>query len=699
MAIKLFGGRLTIGRGKSISAGVGQSDDDFAFSASQRWGTDYKSRNRLEAYKNVVYDCVSLIGEACGDYKPVIYRQKGDQPEFVNDHELLQLLKRPGGQDLTQQSFSQFDLFEATVSYMLLQGDAFWYLDLGLDSGRPRSITLLRPDKVGTDVDPKTGIITGYYIRRANGDPIPMEVNEVLRFPLFDPTDPYKGMGAVEANDAYIGTDESTATFTKNFFNNNAGLSGVLNIKGEVSKGAFRKFVRGWRSKYEGVDNAGKVAIVRDSEAAFTKIGLGLNELNMAELRKMTLDDVLMGFKVPLPLLGKADQTGLGRANVEALEYIFSKYNIDKKMKRFDAVLDFALERYYGDADLTVSHENIIPEDKEFELQERNLLTDKVYTRNEIRDEEGLDSVDGGDQLFVPMASIPLNSDLNNPVVTSPASAKAIKIVLRRQIVDSKKKVVKSLAKENFRLKLQRNQLLYERHYLKALKPIIVDQLAEALHNLEAHGGSLGKGIGGKLFDDAAADLLMTEVLTPVLTNLTEQQGALALLFAGDAENDFKVTSSILALLSTSTMRMAGNFNDQTLDSLNNTLAEGIQAGESLGKLKNRVQDVYRNISDVRSMRVARTETLKASNNASELAYKQTGFVTAKEWYVNPDACDICTPFDGKVIGLGEVFAKQGTSVSYTDSNGDDQEYQVDYADVENPPLHPNCRCTIVPVS
>lgn len=405
MKIKLFGRELLIG--KDISGYAGRSDDYYSV-MQQKFGVDYRTRNRLEAYKNVVYACVSLIGEAVGDYQPIIQKKNGDRWETI-EHEFLNLLRRPAGKDQNAVSFSQFDLFEATVSYQLLQGDCFWYMALGDRTARPREIVLLRPDRVGTDIDDK-GQVTGYFIRQMNGTPIPLDVNEILRFPLFNPKDPYKGQGVVESGSDYIATDESTAAFTKNFFANNAGISGLLNIKGEVTKGAFRKFVRAWRDKYEGVTSAGKVAILRDSDASFTKIGLGLGELDMANLRRMSLDDVMMMFKVPLPLLGKAEQTGLGRANVEALEYIFAKYNIDKKFQRYDAILQFALERYYPqDANLRVTHENIIPEDKEFELNERDKAVDRWLTRDEIRDEEGLDPAPGGDQLFVPAMNMPID--------------------------------------------------------------------------------------------------------------------------------------------------------------------------------------------------------------------------------------------------------------------------------------------------
>lgn len=709
---KLFGRDIAIG--KDLSQYSGRTDDLFSIMQT-RWGVDYTSRNRLKAYKNVVYGCVSLIGESCGAYEPILEVKQGDQWKAI-DHEFLQLLRRPGGRDLKAASFSMFDLFEGTAIYQLLQGDCFWYMALGKTTGKPREIVMLRPDKVGTDIDPDTGEVNGYFIRRLNGDPIPLEVNEVLRFPLFNPEDPYKGRGVVQSGSDYIETDEATAAYTKNYFRNNAGVSGILNIKGEVTKGAFRKFVRAWRDKYEGTDNAGKVAVLRDSDAHFEAVGQGLGDIAMPDLRKMTLDDVLLMFKVPLPLLGKAEQTGLGRANVEALEYIFAKYNIDKKLKRFDNILQFALERYYGlsNSQYRIRHANIIPDDKEYELQVRDKSVDRWITRDEIRDKEGLDHKPGGDQLFVGIQNIPIDEAAAPVDPASTASYSPIKIKLVRKVAQSdgitatirrtvKKKDlnISPTAIEKFRQRLMRMQVRYEKQFRRKLSPIIERQRSEVLENIKQHASSMKDMVQKDfhLFTDSEYDEAMKNALTPVLTDLASVQGGLALVFAGNTDDEFLLTAPLKTFITNATKMMAQKVNDVTLEKLNDTLAAGIQAGETLSDLTKRVDDIYDGLAGYRSELIARTETLKTSNAATAWAYKQTGYVTAKAWAVNPDACPECESFDGKTVPLDDAFLAKGDSYTYEDENGDEQEKVNTYDTVEEPPLHPNCRCTIIPVS
>lgn len=662
--------------------GVGKEDEYYAFVEKYNTGD---SKEYLDRYKNVVFACITAIAEKTAEYDPIIYRPRGDQLEEINDHEFLRLLSNPQPDEET--GISKYQLFEATQSFIELTGESFWYMALG-NSGKPRAIYILRPDKMGMKLN-EQGNIDGYYLKRNGVPAVPFETKEILFYKTFNPKSAYRGMGTVQAGLEYIDTEDHTQVFTKNFFKNNAGLNGVLTINGEVSKSAFKKFVRAWREKYEGVDNAGKTAIVRDTDASFEKVGLGLNELDMKALRDMTKEDIYMMFRIPKAMLGVSDKTGLGRASVETFEYIFAKNVIEPKMKRFDFMLQKAIRQYYDDETLIVRHRNIIPEDKEFELKAKETAVDKWLTRNEIRDKEGLDPAPGGDDLRTPVNSIAIGDEITEP--DSDDSEKKL-VVLKKDI---KKDLEYSLEqKEQFRLELMKNQTLYEREYKKAIKSTLIEQEQEALFNLEAKATSLGKAFTEQLFDLKDANVKFLEKLLPTLFDLYGTQGALALIFAGDEDSEFIITNAMRAFITNSTAKMAGNFNEDTLEALNTTLTEGIQAGESLGKLKKRVGSVYDDVRGYRLERIARTETLKASNVATQFAYKQTGYVKSKEWVVNPGACEYCRALNGKKVSLDENFLDLGQNLE-GDEGG---EYLIDYEAISNPPVHPNCRCTIIPV-
>ncbi len=78
-------------------------------------------------------------------------------------------------------------------------------------------------------------------------------------------------------------------------------------------------------------------------------------------------------------------------------------------------------------------------------------------------------------------------------------------------------------------------------------------------------------------------------------------------------------------------------------------------------------------------------------------AWKASGLVEVVEWQVASNACQYCQAMGGKRWKrrkIGNAFVAQGTVLTGTKGG----KMLVDYADVLGPPLHPNCRCDLMPI-
>lgn len=133
-----------------------------------------------------------------------------------------------------------------------------------------------------------------------------------------------------------------------------------------------------------------------------------------------------------------------------------------------------------------------------------------------------------------------------------------------------------------------------------------------------------------------------------------------------------------------------------------NDLRKAIDAafagGESLQQLSKRIAAIYEEKRDYRSDRIARTEVIRGLNQGAVETWKQAadnGVTVHKEWLASTDACEFCLAMNGKILssldgeflGMGQTFAgTEGGTMS------------TDYMDVTGPPLHPQCRCTVLPV-
>jgi hypothetical protein len=140
--------------------------------------------------------------------------------------------------------------------------------------------------------------------------------------------------------------------------------------------------------------------------------------------------------------------------------------------------------------------------------------------------------------------------------------------------------------------------------------------------------------------------------------------------------------------------QVSGVYNADTIKALEATLAEGQMAGESLVKLKKRVESVYSDAKGYRAERIARTESLRTANATAEAVYKANGFETV-EWFINPGACEFCRTFAGKQKTIGTKFNNIGDVIT-GDEGG---QLSLNHDDITTPPLHPNCTCSLVPVA
>ena len=103
-------------------------------------------------------------------------------------------------------------------------------------------------------------------------------------------------------------------------------------------------------------------------------------------------------------------------------------------------------------------------------------------------------------------------------------------------------------------------------------------------------------------------------------------------------------------------------------------LSDGINLGESMPKLAKRITGRVDSIGIVRATAIARTETLHAFNQGAELRYAQAGIQTL-EWLSAHDPPRVCE----------QCLALDKTTFRVKDSH-------------PRPPIHVNCRCTVIPV-
>ncbi len=188
------------------------------------------------------------------------------------------------------------------------------------------------------------------------------------------------------------------------------------------------------------------------------------------------------------------------------------------------------------------------------------------------------------------------------------------------------------------------------------------------------------------------------------IKEMYDQQGTAAYnglqYYVNDLAGAFNIDDPLVQeFLDDYTFKFAQGINDTTEDLLRGAMKTGMSSGLGMDGIAKLISDVYDGFKGYRSMLIARTETIRASNAAAVMAYQQSGVVEGKEWLVTKDdrLCPICRAIGAKSKKLNENFFDLGDKL--TVGEGDNKiTMKFDYEDVGSPPAHPNCRCTILPL-
>ena len=147
------------------------------------------------------------------------------------------------------------------------------------------------------------------------------------------------------------------------------------------------------------------------------------------------------------------------------------------------------------------------------------------------------------------------------------------------------------------------------------------------------------------------------------------------------------------------TVRLQRQAKQSLRTSLRSLMGDGLERGETIRELSGRVQDWARRNGDIdrqvkwRATRVARTESSRALNEGQVEAWKEAG-LTRMKWQIAPNPCEFCKMMSQKPHPIAKPFFGQG-EVLQTDSG---KRLTFDYSAIKSPPLHPNCRCTLLPI-
>lgn len=264
----------------------------------------------------------------------------------------------------------------------------------------------------------------------------------------------------------------------------------------------------------------------------------------------------------------------------------------------------------------------------------------------------------------------------------------------------------------------------YEPQVISAILAHMAKQEKEVLANLPKHikaiqAATTKRAIKANLenlFDPKASASGWMSSLSVIFEKIISAMGIISIKQLEDALDGADIPPydptdpSVEKFYTERIRRVSVYFDEETQKQLAATLREGIDKGESVDDLRKRVHNIYDATQEgklmaYRAERVGRTEPIFATTWTTLDAWKKSGMVIGKRWHTAPGAvpakdnpCSFCRAMDGKITELESNYFDQGDKMTVTDDNDVEQTMKLDYVDTVGPPLHPNCRCTLLPV-
>lgn len=641
---------------------------------------DFSSQYSKSLY---VFAAINKIASKTADidFKLARILNNNGETDEVLLHPILDLLAKFN----PFQTKSEF--LKTTLINKKLTGEAFW-LKVRNGKGEVAELWNLRPDLMGVVSDPEK-YIKHYEFWTAKGKKEIFQPEDIIHFKEPDPLNPLRGMSPLKPASTRIETEKAAAAYQANFFKNNARPDALLLTEESLDTEQRDQMMTSWEERHEGSSSGGKLGFL-EGGMKYQQVSISQREMDYIESMKFTRDDILVAFGVPKGVITLDD---VNYANAEASMRMFMSEVVAPEMDQLEETInEFMVIPDFGE-EFYIYHTDPVPPNPTKTREDNTAGYGKWLTVNEIRATLGLEPIEGGDVI----------ADGQGEVVTLNLQRRSLKRLHGKRVLQTKfalKEVFKETLTQELKKKTKANSTRKSSSSLfpdtpsrvayfklvnkridkrsKSFKDALIveaeKQQQRVVEKLKSEVSTKNKAADLNLVFDAAAESnIFATFALPFMVDYATQAGQDSAELLGE---DFTFTDRLRRALVNRVNFFADSVTNTTFERLTNEIVTGLDRGEGIGDLTERVQSVYSQYPEWRANLIARTEATAANNEGLLEQYRASSVVKGKEWVATIDdrTRDEHFDMDEETVPLDSPF-----------SNG------LDY------PQEPNCRCVIAP--
>lgn len=623
---------------------------------SSYWVRNLQRSDYINLYTSRVYACVSTIWDTIAGLELVAKRNDN----IVND-KALELITP--------------DLLKAIVWHLQLTGSC--YLMKNMVGSKIDSLEILRADAVTIDRDPLG--FTRRYLYSRGGKQYIFQKDDLIVLYMFTPQTSYpreeKWVSPMEAVAMQVETDATSIRYNWNYFKNGASVKDVLESDQDIGEDIIQRIISKWNNKFRWVNNAHKVAVL-PKWLKYKNVSPSQKEMDFVESRRFTRDEVLAIYKVPKAVIWITDN--VNRATAIVAEQIFFKICI----KPLATMIASKLSRELSKDDVYYEFLWVDKADNEQIMKDFQLWT---ITINEYRQLMWYETINWYDTLNQQTQDV-------IPVVESEETKNLVGDIIHK--IKKKTPWTKEFmnARDSYWQKEREQKILrtdkYEAEYIKATKQIREMQQKDVLEN-RTKSNKVAKRWNSTKYLTMWLSLLSWPTKEMMRNEMTQ---AVNMIWISTA---FQIWSSKLdRYIRRNITKFAKEVDMTTKQAMFDIIDQWNNQWLDTTTIAEEIRFKFQQFNLFRAKMIARTEITRASNEASQIAREENG-IEKKERFTAMDErlCEFCNSMNWKVVWIKQSYWDKWDTITVWDNS-----MKLDYETTEHPPLHPNCRCTLLPV-
>lgn len=361
---------------------------------------------------STVFSCVNILSYDVAKLGASLFsgQRKGKRQKITTNHFLPQLFRQPAPW------LTWFEFCSMLQASVLLRGNGYAVI-LRDGRGKPYMLVPINPDRVALWEAPNGELF--YMVTRSGlhemailrDEPLLIHSDDIFHLKSLS-LNGLLGLSPISMAREAIGLAIAQEQLASRWAGNSAKPSGILTTEQKLSPEAAKRLADDWKSYNSGLYNAGKTAILEQG-LKWQQLAMTSQDMEFIASRKYQLEEIARVYRVPLHMLGETSggrgSTGITQQSQEYLNYSLSTH-IEMWEQRIGFTFDIDPDEMFVEFDV----DRLLRADIGTRYAAHRVATGGTgwMTMNEVRSDEGMAGVEGGDTVFRPVNTAPVDSDV-----------------------------------------------------------------------------------------------------------------------------------------------------------------------------------------------------------------------------------------------------------------------------------------------